>query len=192
MKLTYKMILPFLIFLNACTASGNRFVSDTSDTHPNLGKLTVYREHAEPTAYPATIEIDGQTVVGLKQKGFCTVYLTPGKRTIRADWPAFSGQPDQTLTLNVKAGEEYFVTLVGRYRSLYDKNFMDNRRMLPGEEKMHMETSGGTAIAISGTSATVIDTSAISGNTLSLIPDDVATQHLLDCCFEQKPDQHHY
>jgi hypothetical protein len=173
------------IIITGCSASGRKYVKDSSHAYPSLAKLTIYREHAEPTAYPATIKIDNQDVVSLKQKGFTTVYVKPGQRTILADWPAFSGQPNQTFILDAKSNYEYYVTLVGRYRAVVDKKLFNSKRRLPGEEKMSMQP--GTISVFVNNTATVVDLATLNGTALALISNEVAEDRLTQCCYEQQP-----
>lgn len=75
--------------------------------------LYVFREYAEPTAWGATIKIDGKEVSTLNQGGFTWVYVKPGKRSITAAWAVLSGQKDSSIDLEIEADKKYYVDLTG-------------------------------------------------------------------------------
>jgi hypothetical protein len=99
-------------FLAGCVAHGPAF-SDAKPAPPAPGFALVYvfREHAEPTAFGATVFFDESRVATLNQKGFTWAYLAPGEHRIRTRWPLLATQRSTSVTLNVVAGETYVLDL---------------------------------------------------------------------------------
>jgi hypothetical protein len=83
------------------------------DADPNKAVLYVYRKHAEPTLWDATITVDGTPGARLDEGSFTIIKLTPGSHTIKAVWAGMSGQRDSYISVNAKAGETHFVELTG-------------------------------------------------------------------------------
>ena len=98
----------------ATTAEGPEYsAAKATAGKPGYATVYIFRAHAEPTLWPATIQIGEQEVAALSQKGFTWAYVSPGKRTVKAVWAAMSSQKDSVITLDIREGETYFVELKG-------------------------------------------------------------------------------
>lgn len=80
---------------------------------PDKALVYVFRKYAEPTAWDASIKIDSVVGASLSQGTFTVAKLKPGTHAINAVWAGLSGQRDSEITLDVKAGETYFIELTG-------------------------------------------------------------------------------
>jgi hypothetical protein len=78
--------------------------------------LYVYRQYAEPTAWPAQLEIDGRSALSLQQEGFTWVYVTPGNRNLVYRWPFLAGMPKVEFTHQFEAGKTYAFEMTGKAR----------------------------------------------------------------------------
>lgn len=94
------------------TYSASRATNQPGDN----ATIYVYRRYAEPTAWGATVQLSGKEVATLGQETFTWVFVQPGKHTIRAVWPALSGQRDSTIDAELDAGKTYYFELVGTAR----------------------------------------------------------------------------
>lgn len=101
----------------ATAPDGPNYAASRAASQPT-DKATVYvfRRYAEPTAWEATVQLSGREVTTLGQETFTWVFAQPGKHTIRAVWPALSGQRDSTIEAELQAGKTYYFELVGTSR----------------------------------------------------------------------------
>jgi hypothetical protein len=85
------------------------------ETAPDSGFAVIYiiREHAEPTAWPATAHLDGMRVAALGQKSYTRAYVAAGEHRIRVTWNRISGQRSYDSPFRVVAGQTYYLMLVG-------------------------------------------------------------------------------
>ena len=105
-----------LTLLSGCasTAYGPAYLeSKAMQGKAGYATLYVFREHAEPTLFGAAIQINGKEVTTLNQGGYTWVYAQPGRNKIKAVWAGLSGQQDSYFTLNIEAGETYYVDVTG-------------------------------------------------------------------------------
>ncbi len=111
-------VLPLLVLLalGACStvATGPSFLEAKAPPPPE-GKATVYvyRKHAEPTAWEATIFFASKGVANLGEGEFTWARVSPGELMIRVTWPQLSGQKDSQLKLLVEHGRIYFLEISG-------------------------------------------------------------------------------
>jgi hypothetical protein len=75
--------------------------------------LVIYREHAEPSALAAKIDIDGTQVLELPQKSFAYTTVAPGKHALALRWPAASGTPGWQADAEWQSGRTYYYQLRG-------------------------------------------------------------------------------
>lgn len=118
MKNAIKTISISVLFMSvigcASVAEGPAYsVAKAKENKEGYATLYILREYAEPTAWGATIHIDGKEVSTLNQGGFTWVYAKPGKRDITAVWPGLSGQKDSKILLELAKGKKYYVDLTG-------------------------------------------------------------------------------
>lgn len=109
-------MLTLTIFLSGCVtvAQGPDFSEARAKTQPtNKATVYVFRKHAEPTAWGATVYFADRPVASLNEGGFTWAHLSPGKQTIRAVWSPISGQRDSKIDITVEAGKTYYVELLG-------------------------------------------------------------------------------
>ncbi len=84
---------------------------------PEGANVIVYRFYAEPTAWAATVKIDGEKLAAIGNKKWTAVKLEPGTYEFRTSWPIFSGQSGGRHELTVEEGETYFLEIRGVSRS---------------------------------------------------------------------------
>lgn len=104
------------LFLSGCAtvAEGPAYsIAKTKESRYGYATLYVFREYAEPTAWGASIHIDGKEVGTLNQGGFTWIYAKPGNRDITAVWAGLSGQKDSKINMNLSEGKTYYVDLTG-------------------------------------------------------------------------------
>jgi hypothetical protein len=77
----------------------------------------VLRKDAEPPKELATLLVDGNEVVDLKQYGFTWFYVSPGRHRFDVRWPQVTKQSPAETALDLRPGETYFVELTGVYRT---------------------------------------------------------------------------
>lgn len=111
----YISLFLLLIGLSGCaTTMGPAYsISKAKQNKDGYAILYVYREYAEPTAWGATIVLDGKEVTTLAQGGYTWVYITPGNKIITAEWPGLSGQRDSSISLLIEPDKEYYLELIG-------------------------------------------------------------------------------
>jgi hypothetical protein len=98
----------------ALNAAGPGFEeSKPAGTPADRALVFVYRFHAEPTAMPASVSVDGVEVADLYQSGYTWFYATPGTRRIKASWGLLSGQSPARITIDLQPGQTYYLELVG-------------------------------------------------------------------------------
>lgn len=101
----------------ASTADGPEYnAAKATAGKPGHATVYIFRAHAEPTLWPATVQVGDREIASLSQKTFTWIYMAPGKRTIKAVWAAMSSQKDSTISLDIKEDEVYFVELKGLSR----------------------------------------------------------------------------
>ncbi len=106
----------FTLFISGCAtiAEGPAYsVAKANKSRQGYATLYVFREYAEPTAWGATIHIDGKEISTLNQGGFTWIYAKPGNRNITAVWAGLSGQRDSKISLNFLENKKYYVDLTG-------------------------------------------------------------------------------
>jgi hypothetical protein len=79
----------------------------------NQAVLVIYRDHAEPSALAAKIDVDGAQVLELPQKSFAYASVAPGKHALALRWPAASGTPGWRSDAEWQAGRTYYYQLRG-------------------------------------------------------------------------------
>ncbi len=84
---------------------------------PEGANVIVYRYYAEPTAWAATVKIDGEKLAAIGNKKWTAVKLEPGTYGFRTSWPIFSGQSGGRHQLTVEEDETYFLEIRGVSRS---------------------------------------------------------------------------
>ena len=107
--------IALILSAGCATAPDGPPYSASRATFQPSDKATVYvfRRYAEPTAWGATVQVSGHEVATLGQATFTWAFVQPGKQTIRAVWPALSGQHDSTIDSVLLAGRTYYFELVG-------------------------------------------------------------------------------
>lgn len=78
---------------------------------PASGTLIVFRDHAEPLLFPATLTVDGVDVGRLKQKRLLAFAVPPGRYRLAVRWPALAMQRESRATVEVAAGGTLTVEL---------------------------------------------------------------------------------
>ncbi|WP_405119702.1 hypothetical protein [Pseudomonas leptonychotis] len=111
-------IFSFLLIplLTACAASSSAPTFsqiDFAPTKEDKAIFYIFREYAEPTAWKATIYIDGNEIVSLPQQGFTWIYLKPGKHTVTSRWSSMAGVPTVEFSSEFLANSKFFYEIVG-------------------------------------------------------------------------------
>jgi hypothetical protein len=75
--------------------------------------LYIFRIYAQPTAWPAYLQIDGQEVVSLNQEGFTWVKVKAGPHKFKHGWPALAGMPAVNFEHTLVAGTTYAFQMHG-------------------------------------------------------------------------------
>ena len=111
------VVLIFIAFIAGCA---------TSQTAPTLSQspkpivssdkavLFIFRDHAEPVALVAYLEIENTKVASLRQNGFTWLYVTPGKKNIKYMWPILAGMPIAKFEYEFEAGKTYAFEMTGK------------------------------------------------------------------------------
>jgi hypothetical protein len=112
---TPRLLICALVFAGCATVAEGPSGSEARIAEPNEGQALVYvfRSHAEPLAWGASVFINDRKVATLRQRTFTSVYVTPGPQTVKAKWPMLSGQLDAVLTFDAVERQTYYVELVG-------------------------------------------------------------------------------
>lgn len=80
---------------------------------PEGANVVFLRENAQPTAWGATIKIDGKKLVSIGNKRWTATTLAPGTYEIATSWSFMSGQKGGKYKLTVKEGRTHFLEIVG-------------------------------------------------------------------------------
>lgn len=80
---------------------------------PEGANVVFVRENAQPTAWGATIKIDGKKLVSIGNKRWTATTLAPGTYEIATSWSFMSGQKGGKYKLTVKEGRTHFLEIVG-------------------------------------------------------------------------------
>jgi hypothetical protein len=113
-RLILTLVALFTLAGCATAPDGPAYPASRATLQPSdKSTVYVYREHAEPTAWGATIKLADREIVTLGQGAFTWAYLPPGKHLIRAVWPALSGQQDSTIEAELQSGKTYYFELTG-------------------------------------------------------------------------------
>jgi Protein of unknown function (DUF2846) len=75
--------------------------------------LVIYRANAQPTAWAATVKIDGQKVAALTNRQFTALRVPPGAHKVTLSWPLISGQGGAKLDVTVNNGERHYLEVTG-------------------------------------------------------------------------------
>ena len=100
---------------SGCTTIGHtgQLKAMTTAEIEQAGNLVIYRADAEPTAWPVTIKIDGNSIASLRQGEAIALDLRRAKSMIEYDWPLFSGQEDGMQTVDLAAEDQLFLEIGG-------------------------------------------------------------------------------
>jgi hypothetical protein len=84
-------------------------------TPPTISPLNFYivREYAQPTAWPATIKVDGIKLVTLGNRQYSQAVLRPGKHKISVHWPFLSGQSNSEVEIDISDTQPVYLALQG-------------------------------------------------------------------------------
>ena len=83
---------------------------------PEGANVIIYRLYAEPTAWAATVKIDGRKLAAIGNKKWTAVKLEPGTYEVTTGWSFLSGQSGGSYTLTVEEGKTHFLEIVGQSR----------------------------------------------------------------------------
>ena len=78
--------------------------------------LFIFRDHAEPLAWVAYLEIENTKIASLRQNSFTWLYVTPGKKNIKYMWPILAGMPSVKFEYEFEAGKTYAFEMTGKSR----------------------------------------------------------------------------
>lgn len=109
---------------------------------PDRAVLYIYRQHAEPTAWPAYLEIDDKEAASLAQKGFTWVYVKPGKHNFKYAWPLLAGMPAVKFEMSFEAGKTYAFEMRGRV-SLSGQTMTSRTEIQPTRAENAMASMAG-------------------------------------------------
>ena len=113
------VVLPLIAIatlLVACaTAPSGQLLADVrpQSIPTNKALVYVYRNHAEPTVWNATVVIGNREIASLSQRTFTWFFADPGNNALRANWPALSGQTPSTVEIEMKPNQIYYIELSG-------------------------------------------------------------------------------
>jgi len=122
-----------IVTIGGCATSGDapRYEdAPVPKMAPNQAVLYIYRQHAEPTAWPAYLEIDDKEAASLAQKGFTWVYVKPGKHNFKYAWPVLAGMPAVKFEMNFESGKTYAFEMRGKV-SLSGRTFTSTNAIQP-------------------------------------------------------------
>lgn len=82
---------------------------------PDSGFALVYviRDNAQPTAWSATVRVDGLRVAGLAQKSYTRVYVAAGDHRVGVSWNRLSGQLTYSSPFRAVSGRTYYMMVRG-------------------------------------------------------------------------------
>jgi hypothetical protein len=138
---------PFLILATAtllfagCATGGSMPASSAPPAAaPESGFALVYiiRDYAQPTAWDATVRLDGTRIAGLQQKSYTRVYVAAGDHFIELSWNRLSGQIRYGSDFHVVAGRTYYLAVEGVSR-------MDATTITMGSRLRQVDTASGEA-----------------------------------------------
>ena len=110
-------ILVTMMWSCAAVPGNSKDVGTLPTATADQATLVVYREHAEPVAMGAALQVNAQAVAMLHQHQWTWIRVAPGSYSIVAHWSAMSGQKDSHLEVQVKAGDIHFYEIVGVSRA---------------------------------------------------------------------------
>jgi hypothetical protein len=126
MRLTHMLFVAVAFVAAGCSATGPVFRSaPTPSSTQSL--LHVYRPNAWAlSGRTARIEVNGVHLVDLNNKGYVSVYLTPGRHRITQSWTYWPGddkamQETIGIVLDAKPGEEHVVEMASRTESTHNQ-----------------------------------------------------------------------
>ncbi len=111
------MLVICTTLVGACAVSPSApSYSEAPNPDMSSGKaiLYVYREHAEPTAWSATLSMDDKELVALAEKGFSWIYINPGKHRFKISWPLLAGMPKNEFESEFEKDKVYVFEMKGR------------------------------------------------------------------------------
>ncbi len=75
--------------------------------------LIIYRDYAQPTAFAATVKVDGRKVAALTNRRYTALRVAPGPHTVTLHWPFVSGQSGAKLDVTVAEGQRHYLAVTG-------------------------------------------------------------------------------
>ena len=108
-----------ILIISGCTTSKTApllLEAPEPDITNDKAVLYIFRDRAEPLAWPAYLEIENTNVASLKQEGYTWVYVTPGKKNLKYGWPALVGMPSVKFDFEFAPNKSYAFEMTGKAR----------------------------------------------------------------------------
>lgn len=104
------------VLAGGCASAGSIPASSTppeAAPGPEYAVVYIIREHAEPTAWPARVQLNGIPVASLTQKSCTRAYVAAGAYMVHVTWNRLSGQRRYASPFRVAAGRTYYLMVEG-------------------------------------------------------------------------------
>ncbi len=106
-----------ILIISGCTTSKTApllLEAPEPDITNDKAVLYIFRDRAEPLAWPAYLDIENTRVASLKQQGYTWVYLTPGIKHLKYGWPALAGMPGVKFDFEFEPNKLYAFEMTGK------------------------------------------------------------------------------
>jgi hypothetical protein len=110
------VLLIMTVFFTACATSQTAPTYTEAPTpiaKSDQAVLYIYRIYAQPTAWAAYLQLDGNEVTSLHQEGFTWVYVQAGSHKFKYGWPGLAGMPSVNFEHTLEAGQAYAFEMYG-------------------------------------------------------------------------------
>jgi hypothetical protein len=77
------------------------------------GLIFIYRAYAQPTAWAPAVRVDGRKIVGISNRSYTAVRVTPGDHIVTLKWPLIAAQGGAKMEVTVEKGKAHFVEVTG-------------------------------------------------------------------------------
>ncbi|TCK17805.1 uncharacterized protein DUF2846 [Thiogranum longum] len=133
------IILISLALLASCAATGPAFTEKPAH-RSDMVKVYIFRTHSRAEARSASIEIDGDKIGNLRERGYLESEIAPGKHAIESKWWFDAGVSNSQFVGDFVAGKEYFLRLY--------VDFLGYNTVATGMASMPVAVSGRFATGI--------------------------------------------
>ena len=97
-----KVRISLLLLVAFFTGCATRVYLPDEPLSAGVGKVTIIREYAEPTAFACIALLDGEKAATISNRSFATFSASAGKHTLKIDWPKTTSKTEFAANVEIR------------------------------------------------------------------------------------------